>query len=241
MQESPGQNARCRRALPPIASLAVDNTHKPETNPAYQGRVKYTPEKARAYQVRAEGKERSELRLVERAFQVVPRGRVLDAPCGGGRASLLLAGLGYEMTAADLSEPMIEITREKVAKAGLKIPVEHQDLEHLTYADRHFDSILSFRLFHHFPDAEIRQRVVRELCRVAKNHVVLSYFSPYSFTSLKRKLRASRGGRKSQKHATSLSEVTMYFDACGFELVRDFGRLNWIHTLHIAVFRRKKS
>ena len=241
MQESPGQNARCRRALPPIASLAVDSAHKTETSPAYQGRVKYTPEKARAYQVRAEGKERSELRLVERAFQIVPRGRVLDAPCGGGRASLLLAGLGYEMTAADLSDSMIEITRENVAKAGLKIPVEHQDLEHLTYADRHFDSILSFRLFHHFPDAEIRQRVVRELCRVAQDFVVLSYFSPWSFTSLNRRWRAVRGGRKSQKHSTSLGEVKSYFETCGVELVRDFGRLNWIHTLHIAVFRRKKA
>lgn len=241
MQESPGQNARCRRTLPPIASLAVDSAHKTETNPAYQGRVKYTPEKARAYQVRAEGKERSELRLVERAFQIVPQGRVLDAPCGGGRASLLLAGLGYEMTAADLSDSMIEITRENVAKAGLKIPVEHQDLEHLTYADRHFDSILSFRLFHHFPDAEIRQRVVRELCRVAQDFVVLSYFSPWSFTSLNRRWRAVRGGRKSQKHATSLREVKLYFANCGFELVRDFGRLNFVHTLHVAVFRRKKA
>ena len=219
----------------------MDSTHQTETNPAYQGRVKYTPEKARAYQVRAEGKERSELRLVERAFQVVPRGRVLDAPCGGGRASLLLSGLGYEMTAADLSDSMFEITRENVAQAGLKIPVEHQDLEHLTYADRQFDSILSFRLFHHFPDADIRQRVVRELCRVAKDHVVLSYFSPWSFTSLKRKLRASRGGRVSQKHSTSLGEVKSYFAHCGFELVQDFGRMNLIHTLHIAVFRRKKA
>lgn len=241
MQESPDQNARCRRALPPIASLAVDSTHKTETNPTYQGRVKYTPEKARAYQVRAEGKERSELRLVERAFQIVPQGRVLDAPCGGGRASLLLARLGYEMTAADLSHSMIEITRENVATAGLKIPVEHQDLEHLTYADRHFDSILSFRLFHHFPDAEIRQQVVRELCRVANDFVVLSYFSPWSFTSLNRKWRAARGGRQSKKYSTLLSEVESYFETCGFELVRDFGRLNWIHTLHIAVFRRIQS
>ena len=229
----------------PTASLAVvDTKHQTEpseTNPAYKGRVKYTPEKARAYQVRAEGKERSELRLVERAFKVVPRGRVMDAPCGGGRATLLLASLGYDMTAADLSDSMIEITREKIAQAGLKIPVEKQDLEKLTYADQHFNSILSFRLFHHFPDAAIRQRVVRELCRVAKDYVALSYFSPYSFTSLNRKLRAARGGRKSQKHSTSLSEVRSYFESCGFELVRDFARLNLIHTLHIAVFRRKKA
>jgi 2-polyprenyl-3-methyl-5-hydroxy-6-metoxy-1,4-benzoquinol methylase len=219
----------------------LENARKTETKPAYKGRVKYTPEKARAYQVRAEAKERSELRLVERAFKIVPRGRVLDSPCGGGRVTLLLAGRGYEMTAADLSDSMIEITREKVSAAGLKIPVEKQDVERLTYPDQHFDAIISFRLFHHFPNAEIRQRVVRELCRVARENVALSYFSPLSFTSMQRKLRAARGGRKSQKHSTPLSEVRGYFENCGFELVKDFARLNLVHTLHLAVFRRKQS
>jgi len=209
-----------------------------DKSPAYNGRVKYTPEKARAYQVRAERKEKAELRLVERAFGVIPRGQVLDAPCGGGRVTLLLASLGYKMTAADLSDAMLEITRENIAANGLKIPVEKQDLEHLTYPDRHFDAIISFRLFHHFPNDEIRQRVVRELCRVAKSFVALSYFSPYSYTSLDRKWRAARGGRKSQKHSTSLREVKSYFENCGFVLVRDFARLNLIHTLHLAVFRR---
>jgi 2-polyprenyl-3-methyl-5-hydroxy-6-metoxy-1,4-benzoquinol methylase len=231
------------RLDPLIVSLRaiVDRVQKSESTPAYKGRVKYTSEKARAYQVRAEGKERSELRLVERAFQIIPCGRVLDAPCGGGRVTLLLAGLGYEMTAADLSDSMIEITGEKIASAGLKIPVEKQDVERFAYPDRCFDAVISFRLFHHFPDADIRQRVVRELCRVAREHVALSYFSSRSFTSLKRKIRAARGGRKSQKYSTPLSEVESYFDKCGFELVRDFARLNLIHTLHLAVFRRKQS
>jgi ubiquinone/menaquinone biosynthesis C-methylase UbiE len=222
-------------------SLRPTVESKAQANPAYKGRVKYTPEKARAYQVRADRKERSELRLVERAFQLIPRGRVLDAPCGGGRVTLLLASRGYEMTAGDLSDSMIEITREKIAEAGLKIPVEKQDVERLTYRDRHFDAVISFRLFHHFPDADIRQRVVRELCRVSREHIALSYFSPYSFTSMKRKMRAARGGRKSQKHSTPLSEVESYFHNCSFELVRDFARLNLVHTLHVAVFRRKQS
>jgi len=210
-----------------------------ESEPAYRGRIKYTAEAARAYQNFKPSKMRAELRLVERAFSLIPHGRVLDAPCGGGRVTLMLAAKGYEMTAADLSEPMIEITRENVAAAGLQIPVEHQDVERLTYKDRTFDSVISFRLFHHFPNAEIRERVVRELCRVAGQYVALSYFSPYSFTSWQRARRAAKGGRKSQKHSTSLDEVRGYFAGAGFEFVKDFARLNLVHTLHVAVFRRK--
>ncbi len=209
--------------------------------PAYRGRIKYTPEKAQAYQHCKPGKMLAELLLVERAFGVIPRGRVLDAPCGGGRVTLMLAKKGYEMVSGDLSESMIEIARENMSAAGLKIPVERQDVEKLTFADQSFDSVVSFRLFHHFPNVEIRQRVVRELCRVAKGHVAMSYFSPTSFTSIKRRLREARGGRKSQKHSTSLSEVMNYFDACGFDLVRDFARMKLIHTLHMAVFRRTGS
>lgn len=206
---------------------------------SYLGRIKYTPEKARKYQVFNPRKMRAEMRLVERAFSVIPRGRVLDAPCGGGRVTLLLSKKGYEMTAADLSESMIEITRESIATAGLKISVEQQDVEKFTFSDRHFDSVVSFRLFHHFPNVEIRERVVGELCRVAGQYVALSYFSPNSVTSWRRARRAARGGRVSQKHATSLKEVRSYFERNGFEFVKDFARLNIIHTLHIAVFRRK--
>jgi ubiquinone/menaquinone biosynthesis C-methylase UbiE len=204
---------------------------------AYPGRIKYTEEKSRKYQQRKPGKHRAEIRLIDKAFAHVPKThRVLDVPCGGGRVTVHLQKQGYRMSAADLSENMIEIARSAVGDAT----VEKQDVERLTYPDRHFDTVVSFRLFHHFPNPEIRQRVVNELCRVAKSNVVLSYFSPVSWTSMKRKFRAARGGRKSDKHATPLSEVTGYFERAGFKLVKDYAQLPVIHTLHVAVFEREK-
>jgi 2-polyprenyl-3-methyl-5-hydroxy-6-metoxy-1,4-benzoquinol methylase len=209
--------------------------------PIYKGRTKYTQTAARNYQRVKPGKHRAEMQLVERAFSTIPKGMVLDAPCGGGRVSLLLAGLGYQVTSADLSEPMLEIARENFSSAGLNIPVLQEDVEKLTFADCSFDAVISFRLFHHFPTAEIRQRVVKELCRVSRGYVALSYFSPYSFTSLRQQWRSATGGRSSAKHATSLREVNRYFETCGFVLYRDFARLPFIHTLHLAVFYRSTS
>lgn len=214
---------------------------KHDTGLSYQGRVKYSESKALSYQTVKEGKNRAELRLVERAFRLVPIGSVLDVPCGGGRVSLLLAGNGYQMTAADLSEPMRLIAKEKFKEAGLTIPVNAEDVENLGYKNSAFDAIICFRLFHHFPDPIIRQRVVMELCRVSRRYVVLSYFSPHSVTSLHRRWRTARGGRKSQKHSTPLGEVERYFDAAGFKLLKNFARFRFIHTLHLAVFRREDS
>jgi 2-polyprenyl-3-methyl-5-hydroxy-6-metoxy-1,4-benzoquinol methylase len=88
--------------------------------------------------------------------------------------TLHLAKKGYRVCAADLSDAMIKITRELVAKNHLDCPVEKQDVEKLSFADRSFDTVISFRLFHHFPKTEIRQRIASKLCRVARKYVVLS-------------------------------------------------------------------
>lgn len=211
-----------------------------EPTVAYRGRVKYTEKTARAYQDRRKDKHQVEMRLIDRAFKFIPKShRVLDVPCGGARVTLHLAGKGYAMSCADLSEPMLAIARENIAAAGRKCPVERQDIEAMTLADRAFDTILSFRLFHHFPNAEIRRRAVRELCRVAGEFVVLSYFSTKSVTSVRRRIQAALGGKKSAKHSTPLKEVHGYFEEAGFELVRDFAEMPVIHTSHLAVFRRR--
>ena len=208
---------------------------------AYRGRVKYTKETSKKYQQRKPSKHRAEMRVLDRAFKLIPKThKVLDVPCGGGRVTIHLSKKGYEVSAADLSEDMIEIARQALADNKLDCSVERQDVEKFTLGDRSFDTIVSFRLFHHFPNPEIRQRVAKELCRVAVHNVVLSYFSPNSWTSVKRKLRAARGGRKSDKHATSLAEVEEYFKQAGFRLVKNFARAPLIHTLHVAVFERSR-
>lgn len=202
----------------------------------YAGRTKYTAERSQKYQQKKPGKHRAEMRLIDRAFALIPTSHhVLDAPCGGGRVTVHLARRGYRVTAADLSDAMIEVTRETLANNALDCRVEKQDVEHLSFPDRHFDTVVSFRLFHHFPTAEIRRRVVQELCRVARRYVALSYFAP-SLSTVKRKWREAR--KPSKKHATPLAEVETYFTNCGFRLVKDFAQLPIVHTLHVALFER---
>src|SRR5688572_33320565 len=108
----------------------------PPSLPAYEGRVKYTESTARRYQVVKERKNRAELRLVSRAFRLVPPGRVLDAPCGGGRVSLLLAGQGYQVQSADLSEAMRRIARENFGLARLNIPVDAEEIGRASCRER---------------------------------------------------------------------------------------------------------
>ena len=202
-------------------------------------RTKYTPDAAQRYQHHTERKNRAESRLVERAFEQVPPGSVLDVPCGGGRMSLLLARRGYAVTAADLSEPMQEITRENAKAANLPIEVTKGDVEQMEFSDRSFDTVFSFRLFHHFPNRDIRARVVGQLCRVARAHVLISYFSPFAGTSLKRAIQGKWFGYNHKKFATSLTELKTYFEPHGFRLRQNFARRPLLHTLHLAVFEKR--
>jgi cyclopropane fatty-acyl-phospholipid synthase-like methyltransferase len=218
--------------------LAIGDIVMTEPTAAYAGRVKYDDKRSSAYQHRKPHKHRAEMRLIDRAFKRIPKDhRVLDIPCGGGRVMLHLARKGYEAGGADLSESMVAIARESMSQARLSCAVEHQDIEKLTYADGQFDTIVCFRLFHHFPNVEIRQRVVSELCRVAGEFVVLSYFSPYSVQSVRRKL----SGKDPDRFTTSLAEVEAYFRHAGFRLVEDFAQMRLLHTLHLAVFKRERS
>jgi ubiquinone/menaquinone biosynthesis C-methylase UbiE len=202
----------------------------------------YPTQGARVYATqRKSSKHAAELRMIDRVFAEIPRQtKVLDCPCGGGRLTAHLAQKGYTVTGADVSEEMVNLSRALMAKHGLNCTIEPGDLEKLSYADRSFDTVICFRLFHHFPEPGIRKLVISELCRASGRFVALSYFSPLSYTSVYRKVRAALGGKKPRKWATSLKEIEGYFAAHGFKLVKDFSQLPLVHTLHVALFERAK-
>lgn len=208
---------------------------------AYSARVHYNEANSETYQQRNPRRHRAELQLMARVFAGLPQGTVLDIPCGGGRIGLFLAHQGFTVTCADYSEAMVNIARRQVAETGVPITVDRQDIEDMTYADGAFDAVVCFRLFHHFPDRAIRARAVREMCRVARERVALSYFSPFAFSALERKMRGWIKGRPPSKFATTLGEVRGYFEACGFQLERDFGQVPLVQTLHVGVFRRRHA
>lgn len=205
----------------------------------YRERIKQSQISAKRYQYRKPRKHRAELRLVKRAMLGLSRqNTVLDIPCGAGRVTILLQGMGYTCEGADIGVGAVESARRAIQQAGFNAQVEKQDLEKMSYTDRSFDTIICFRVFHHFPSPDIRRRVISELCRVARRNVMISYFSPYSYTSIRRKIRMILGGKRSRQHATPLSELSGYFSEQGFILERNLARTPFIHTLHLAVFRR---
>jgi 2-polyprenyl-3-methyl-5-hydroxy-6-metoxy-1,4-benzoquinol methylase len=206
----------------------------------YTQRVKHDPGTAERYTQRKATKNLAEMNLVRKGFALLGDDvhRVLDAPCGVGRATILLASMGFDATGLDLGEAAVEVARRELEASNQPGKIETGDLMQLSHSDGFFDAVLCFRVYHHFPDDEIREKVISELCRVAKGHVLISYFSPYSFTSLKRSIRSKLRQKKSIQHATSLESLTNKFKRHGFSLVKDIPQRRFVHTLHLAVFSR---
>ena len=95
---------------------------------------------------------------------------ILDIACGTGDFSLAIAGRMHpdsRITGLDLSEGMLAVMRDKVAKAGLqdRIGCEQGDSEAMRFADASFDVVtiaFGIRNFAH------REAALREILRVLK-------------------------------------------------------------------------
>ena len=95
---------------------------------------------------------------------------ILDIACGTGDFSLAIAGRMHpdsRITGLDLSEGMLAVMRDKVAKAGLegRISCEQGDSEAMRFADASFDVVtiaFGIRNFAH------REAALREILRVLK-------------------------------------------------------------------------
>nr|WP_320114578.1 methyltransferase domain-containing protein [uncultured Desulfuromonas sp.] len=212
-------------------------------NPAqdHRQRIKHSLDKAEKYSARKHRKHAAEMALISRALDQLSRKphSWLDAPCGVGRATILLANRGFDVTGADLGEGALQLAQQAVDRHGLDARIEKADLVELSYTDRQFDGVLCFRLIHHLPTPGHRREIINELCRVSKETVLISYLSPWSPTSAKRALRYRLTGRKSVQNVTSLSELEQHFSANGFTLHKDLAQTPLLHSLHLAIFTRQ--
>jgi len=205
----------------------------------HKNRIKHDMTSALSYTQRRESKHRAEMALIERSLHSFSDVKtVLDAPCGVGRATVLMAQKGMKATGIDLGEAAVYVARKKAKEAGVNLEFQQGDITNLNFNDMTFDAVLCFRLYHHFPDDSSREPIIAELCRVAQKYVLISYLSPYAFTSIKRSVRSLMGGKLSRQYTTKLGDLENKFNGHGFGLVRDIPQARFRHTLHLAIFKR---
>ena len=148
-------------------------------------------------------RERREKRCITKALRHIPPGsRVLDLPCGTGRLTRLLMDHGFRVTAADVSAAMLATARVNIAQrqptgegAAPHVDFELRDVMQTGYADGQFDAIVCNRLFHHFTESGTRRRALKELRRISRGPVIISFFNSFALDAVYRRLRDKVRGR----------------------------------------------
>lgn len=87
--------------------------------------------------------------------------RVLEIGCGAGPATCLFADAGAEITAIDLTQAAVDMTRAHEPRAT----VLRMDAEALTFPDGMFDHVFSWGVLHHTADPD---KAFAEVARVLK-------------------------------------------------------------------------
>lgn len=94
-------------------------------------------------------------------------GTVLDAGCGSGENTLLVASLGLPVLGVDVAETALALARTKAGDRGIAVEFAQADALQLEPLGRTFDTVLDSGLFHTFDAAE-RTRYVASLASVTE-------------------------------------------------------------------------
>ena len=102
--------------------------------------------------------------LIEQFAEKLPKkARVLDAGCGPGGDTKLLADKGFETCACDLSAEMLKLASEFEPRAEY----DQADIQNLPYEGEFFDGLVCCAVLHHL-EPESQLKAIKELYRVLK-------------------------------------------------------------------------
>lgn len=97
--------------------------------------------------------------------------KVLDAGCGDGVLSYMMAERGALVTGVDLSVPNIASAESRNSGSGQMVKFILGDVESLPFPDNSFDLVVSSHVLEHLPDFD---RGLREIMRVTKRGAVVA-------------------------------------------------------------------
>jgi len=142
---------------------------------------------------------------------------LLDLPCGGGRVSPPLAPHTDLLIESDIALGQLRYGRDHGRVATRQIWMTASGF-HIPLRDASVDGVVCIRLNHHLPTQAERERLVRELLRVSKRFVIMTFFDHHSVKNIIRRIRAPFN-KKPPKCTMKVAEVRDLARTCGAELV----------------------
>ena len=217
-------------------SFSDDPDHQPLFK-ADDGKVVDTYE-GRRYTGRSQGfldrRERACLERLLRKRAAAPGQTVLDMPCGYGRIAPLLVRLGLTPLWGDISFAMAQrASRRPEASSGIGQLVG--DSEQIPLATNTVDGATCIRLIEHFRLGQRRTDVMRELGRVVRRWLVVSFYDGATIHGKTKRLACKMRGKKVSVAMQSRASFRAEADAAGLDVVGFFSPVRFVHAHTFAL------
>jgi 2-polyprenyl-3-methyl-5-hydroxy-6-metoxy-1,4-benzoquinol methylase len=100
---------------------------------------------------------------------------VLDLGCGSGVLSCLIAEQGAKVTAVDLTQAGVEVTRQAAEAWGYPVNIARMDAEKLALDSGSFDYVFSWGVLHHTSDTDRAFSEVARVLRTGGHGLIMVY------------------------------------------------------------------
>jgi ubiquinone/menaquinone biosynthesis C-methylase UbiE len=136
---------------------------------------------AQAYLTSAVHAQGADLQRLRELGRTLSGALALDLGCGAGHAGFALAEAGMQVTAYDLSAPMLDVVAQEAQRLGLSgLQTLQGPAEHLPFDAAAFDLVVTRFSAHHWFDLPAALREVRRVLRPDGMLVVIDAVAPES-------------------------------------------------------------
>ena len=159
---------------------------------------------------------------------------VLDMPCGFGRFAPLLVGLGLTPLWADISYAMAERTsRRTEARFGIGQFVG--SATQIPLSTNSVDGAICIRLVEHFKHGQGRSDILRELGRVVRRWLVVSFYDSATIHGKTKRLACKWRGKEVAVAMQSRASFRAEADTAGLDVVAFRAPAPFVHAHTFAL------
>lgn len=156
-----------------------------------------------------------EKNIIRECFSALPRETVvLDLPCGTGRLAETLLESGLRVHGADISDEMLAVARERLARYGDRFTTEVIDALKHTGGEPLFEAALCARVLMHFP-LETQIEFLRGVTLMTRKTVVINHSLNSPYQRFRRWIKMVLRHQRPARHPVTNSEIKRLLSEAG--------------------------
>ena len=157
---------------------------------------------------------------------------IVDVPCGNGRFFETFSK-AKKLIMIDYSENMLNAVKERFT-VGENVQMLQGEISNLPLESGIADLCFCMRLFHHMKTDKVRLNALKELARISKKYVALSFYNKNCLRYFWRKIMGKkiRGNYVTFKHISNLAGQN------GLEVIERFPKTNIVEQQCLLILKK---